>query len=167
MAVIKSLDHVPRNSVETDEAKPPEHAFRAEMFGQKLFVAETVLQRHQHRAVVQQRRDKIDNRIVRRRLDRDQNEIARTDFLRRVVAIHFRDRKFFAFAANGQAVAPDLRQIAAHQKMHIATGMRELAAVIKSDRAGADDGDAKVHAGGRHSAWKFRVINRAPALNVK
>ncbi len=84
------------------------------MSGEKFFVAQTVLQSHQHRALVQKRRDKIDNPLVRRCLDRDQHQIARPNFLGRVVAINFRDMEIFIFATNSETVLSNFRQIAAY-----------------------------------------------------
>ena len=137
VTVIKSLHHRARDPIEADKTKSTKHALRAEVRGEKFFVAETVLQSHQHRALVQERRDKIDNLLVRRCLDRDQHQIARTNFFGRVVAINFRDTKIFISAANGETVLSKFCQIAAHQEMHVEPGMREFPAVIKTDRAGA------------------------------
>jgi hypothetical protein len=59
--------------------------------------------------------------------------------------------------------------------MHIAAKVREFAAVIEADRTRTDNRDAKLwkdvprshsYPTGRCSAWKLRVIRRAPLLKV-
>ena len=60
VTVIVALHQRSRNSIQTNEAKPAEDALRAEVRGEEFFVAETVLQCEQRRALVQERRDKID-----------------------------------------------------------------------------------------------------------
>ena len=60
------------------------------------------------------------------------------------MSVHFRDVNILAFAAQAQPTFPDDFIIAAQKKMHLAPELRELAAVVKSDRARANDGDAIV-----------------------
>ena len=62
-----------------NKAEPAEDALPAKIFRQEFFVAEAVLEREQHRLVVQERRNQPEEIQVRRGLDRDQNEIARAD----------------------------------------------------------------------------------------
>src|SRR5207244_11449443 len=59
-----------------------------------------ILQSQQHRLFVQQRRNKIDKIGIGSRLNRDDHQIARTNFFGRIVAIDRRDSKILAFATN-------------------------------------------------------------------
>jgi len=82
MPVIVTLDFRARNATQTNEAKTTQHAFRSKMRGEKFFIAQAVLQGEEHRPLMQKRGDKIDEIGVGNRLDGDQNQIARADFLR-------------------------------------------------------------------------------------
>src|ERR1700730_12243191 len=78
---------------------------------------------------------------VRSRFNGDQKRLGRTNFFGRVVAVHFRNPKIFAFAANIKTSPPNFAQISAHQEMHVASAIGELGAVITPDRSRTDDAD--------------------------
>ena len=94
--------------------------------------------------------------------------------------------KIFLPPADANTGTLDLIEPASNKKMNIAAANSELATVKTADRTGPNHSDAKrlrhkrdklarfflaesrlLHAGGRVSAWKFRVINRAPLLKVR
>src|SRR5207249_11585525 len=81
--VIVRLDFRARNTAQTNEAKPTKHAFRAEIFCEKFFVAEAVLQGEQHCPLMHKRRGKIDKMRIRSFLDGEEHQIAKADFLAR------------------------------------------------------------------------------------
>ena len=141
-AGVVRFDFSGRNSIHTNEAEPAQHAFRAEVFGKKLFVAETVLKCGQHRLLVQKWRDEIEKVSIRRRLYGDDDQIALPDFLRRVVTVHVRNSEVPAFSTNVETVALDFTQIAAHQKMHVGPAMGQVRAIIAANCSGTDDGDS-------------------------
>lgn len=60
----------------------------------------------------------------------------------------------FAFAVDAQAAFAHRFIIAAHEEMHVATKVRQLSAIITTDRARTDDGDAEVwqYVSGSHIA---------------
>ena len=115
------------------------------MAGQKFLVSQTILQRQQHRLFVQQRWNKIDKIGIGSRLNRDDHQIARTNLFGQLVAIDRRDSKILAFATNENAVAQDFAQIAAHQKVDIASGMGQLRAVVRPNRSRTDDRNPDSH----------------------
>src|ERR1700758_1469445 len=96
-------------SIHGDETKRAEHSLSSEMFREKFFVPQTVLQRQQHRPLMKERRNKIDKLGVGSRLNRNDHEVARTDFLGRIITVDFRDAEVLPVAANKDSVALDCR----------------------------------------------------------
>src|SRR5207244_8093393 len=80
-----------------------------------------ILQSQQHRLFVQQRRNKIDKIGIGSRLNRDDHQIARTNFFGRIVAIDRRDSKILAFATHDNGDAEDFAHISAHQQVDVST----------------------------------------------
>jgi hypothetical protein len=110
------------------------------VLGKEFFVAKTVLQCEQSRPVVQKWGNEIDKVSVRCCLDSDDDQIARPNFLRRVVTIYVHDPETAAFSANVEAVPPDFAQIATHQKMHVAPSMGQMRTVMDADCSGTNNG---------------------------
>src|ERR1700730_4456560 len=115
------------------------------MFCQEFLVAETVLQSEHHRSLVEKWRKKIDKVRVGSRFHRDDYQIARADLFCGIVTINFRDPKIFTFTTNKNSVAPDVAKVAAHQKVHIASTVREFCAVVRPNRSRTDDADPDSH----------------------
>ena len=67
-AGIAVFDHAGRKAAHTHKTKSTQDSFGTEMFRQKLFVPQTVLQCQEHRLLVQQRRKKRKQIWIRRRL---------------------------------------------------------------------------------------------------
>src|SRR5205814_5213788 len=143
VTVIIALDFVTRHAVQTNEAKPAQNTLRAEMLSQEFFISQAVLQCQQHGAFAEQRRDKIDKIVVRSCFDGDYHQITPADLFGRVVTIDLAHAKVLTSPANENAVTPNLGKITAHEKMHIASGMGELCAVIAPDCTRTNDRYAK------------------------
>src|SRR5579885_3572581 len=136
-------DHLARTSpVSRDESQAARHALRTEKRPQLLVRAQSVLQGENGGLRSEQRRQEAWKFAVGRGLERHDDEINRTNFIRRP---ENRGRAQFSCpltdAQPDRAAGANRCKIAPHQKAHIPTGKGELRAVIKADRAGANDGD--------------------------
>ena len=98
--VIVVLNHTGSGSIQTNKTKAAQDVLRAKVFCQKFLTAESILQREQGCLLMQERREQRRQCVIRSRLQRNNDEIRRTDFFCRGVAIDFRNVNIFFFASN-------------------------------------------------------------------
>jgi len=141
--VAKVLDDTRRGAVEADETEAAHDAPRAELGGEQFLIAEAILKRDHAGIGTEQRRDEGGEGCIGRGLEGDEDHVARAHFLRRAVGVDAREVKIAILRADGEAVAAHGSEIAPHQEMDVATGVRKLRPIIPPERAGADDAVAK------------------------
>ena len=137
------VDQSRGDAIDTNKTQAAEHAFRAEMLGEKASVPQSILKREQGGFRVQQRRDEIDEFLVSCGFDRNQNKIARTNLIRRVVGPYFPYAKAFLFAPNSNPKPLDLVKAATDKKMNVPSIISQLTTIVAADCACTDNGDAK------------------------
>ena len=148
MAVV--LNDAGGGAVEADEAEAAHDAPGAEVGGEEFLVAKAVLEGDERGIGPEQRRDERGEGGVGGGLQGDEDDVARAHFLGGPIGIDLRQMEIAIFRADGQPVAADGIEVAAHEEMHVAPGVGQLRAIIAAHRAGADDAVAKVGShGGR------------------
>ncbi len=163
------LDDARGGPDQADETKTAKDAFCAELPGQPLLVAEPVLQGQEHGPLPQKRRDELGQGRVGRGFQGHQHEIHRADPGRGRVGVDIIQLEIAGAAPDGQSLTAHRFEVAPHQKMNLGPGLDEARAVVTADRARSHHRHAprRHQSGGRLSAWKFRVIRRAPLLKLK
>ncbi len=72
------------------------------------------------------------------------DEIAWSDLAARSRRVHFCYVDVFGFAPEAEAAFAHDFIVVTEKKMHVAAEVRELASVVKTNRAGADDRDPEI-----------------------
>src|SRR5438045_326091 len=94
---------------------------------------------------MQQGWNQVRQNVVICRLQGDEHEIARSDRLRCFVGTNLDKTEAFILPTDLNPEPFDLLESAPRQKMHVAAMIGQLAAVVASDRARADDRNTKIH----------------------
>src|SRR5438477_13157728 len=105
------------------------------MLSEKILVPQSILQGEQDGALVQERRNQLEQGLVIRCLQRNQNQVARPDGVSGLVALHSGNVKIFLFPTDADARTFDFSDSASQQEMIVAPAVSELAAIKTADRA--------------------------------
>ncbi len=126
--------------IETDETKTAQDLRDRKQPRELRLVAKAVLKSQNSRALSHQRRQEFRELIVRSRLQPDNNQVARPDFLRRQRATGVNIEVSLRAADMDSLFADDL-VVGAQQEMHILSRARKASPVVAAHRAATDHRD--------------------------
>src|SRR5881392_2710285 len=97
------LNETGRNAAETNKTQSTHHSIVAEMLSEKILVPQSILQGEQDGALVQERRNQLEQGLVLRCLQRNQNQVARPDGVSGLVTLQSGNMKIFLFPTDADA----------------------------------------------------------------
>jgi hypothetical protein len=101
---------------------------------ERFFIAEAVLQRQQHCVDADKRRKQSGKRVIRRRFQRDDNEITIPDLFR-MVGSPWPDGEIALRTVNANTAPSDYLIVGTHKKMSVVPGTAEPGAIVAPDSA--------------------------------
>lgn len=157
-AMAEMLHDSGRGAVQTDKTKPAHDLLDGKQPGKFLFIAEPILQGENGGFGADERREQSGELIVGGGFKRNENKIARTDFIGSFGAFGA-DVEIALAAVNGDAAAFDGIIVRAEEEMDILTGAGEFRAVKTAQRSRADDGDFhSIMDGWIHQSCRARTV---------
>lgn len=129
------------DAVDADKAQAAGDGLVWEVLREKFFVAETVLEGQESSLGIQQGRQKIEQRCIRRGLEGDDDEIAGADLPSGRVALDRVKMEAPQGAIDLQTVSFDRVVIRPHQEVDVVSMLGEPSAIVATYRSRTNDGD--------------------------
>lgn len=126
--------------IDADETHPAEDGAIRTQLREQGFVSETILERDDRGILVEKGREQSGKNLIRRGLQRDDDEIDRPDFFRRREGSNRIEMEIAIRTLDTQPTRADCCEVAAHQECGVANG-GELRSVVAANCTCADDGN--------------------------
>jgi hypothetical protein len=138
LPVRRVVDDTRLGAVEANKAKAAQDLFGREETGQLFLVAQTILECDHGSVRTDQRRQQFPELIVGRGLKPNQNDVARSDFIRRPGAPGL-NVKIPINTVDGHALSPHDVVVGPQQEVHFLPAPAELGTIETAQRTAADN----------------------------
>ena len=155
--------------VDAHEAKAAYDVVVRKMAGEKVFVADPVLQSQENRAGLEQGGEEFDKSMILRAFQSDNHQITGADAGRVEMNLGRRQMEVTGDAVDVEPVLFDSREVAPHEEVDIESMPGQTGAVVAADSACADNGNfgvvRKVSHERREGIRREEWITKKPALH--